>query len=64
MLCKRVVSFNYAGEGMLQQRLDKFKAPNPERYLVFAGINWSAWSEKGDGFGDLNAQRLLHLVDG
>lgn len=46
------------GEDILRQRLDKFKAVIPDRYLVFAGVNWSAWPQKGDSFGEWAAERL------
>ena len=47
------------GEDILQDRLDKFKTVIPERYLIFAGVNWAAWPEKGDTFGEWAAERLL-----
>jgi len=46
------------GEDILKHRLDKFKAVIPDRYLVFAGVNWAAWPEKGDNFGEWAAGRL------
>lgn len=50
------------GEAILQQRLDKFKAIIPERYLVFGGVDWDAWPEHGDHFGDWAAERLRRQV--
>ena len=50
------------GEDILQHRLDKFKAVIPERYLVFAGVNWAAWLGKGDAFGEWAAERLREQV--
>ena len=46
------------GEDILQQHLDKFKAAAPEHFSVFGGVNWAAWPEHGDGFGDWAANRL------
>ncbi|MBN1994651.1 MAG: amidohydrolase family protein [Anaerolineae bacterium] len=50
------------GEEVLQQHLDKLKAAAPDRFAVFGGINWSAWSEHGDGFGEWAAGRLRAQV--
>ena len=46
------------GEDVLNHHLDHFKAPAPERFMVFGGVNWSAWAEQGDHFGEWAAQRL------
>lgn len=46
------------GEDILQQRLDKFKAAAPERFCFFGGVNWSAWVDHGDHFGEWAAARL------
>lgn len=46
------------GEAILQQRLERFKAAAPERYLVFGGVDWERWPEHGDGFGAWAAGRL------
>ncbi len=46
------------GEDILRHRLDTFKAHAPERYTVFAGVNWARWPEFGDGFGAWAAGRL------
>jgi predicted TIM-barrel fold metal-dependent hydrolase len=46
------------GEQALQQRLDKFKAAIPDRYAVFGGVDWAAWEEHGDRFGEWAAERL------
>ncbi len=46
------------GEDILQQRLDKFKAAAPERFRIFGGVDWSAWPEQGDRFGEWAADRL------
>ncbi len=46
------------GEDILQQRLDKFKAATPKRFAIFGGVNWNAWRDYGDGFGEWAAQRL------
>lgn len=50
------------GEAQLQHRLDTFKTAAPDRYLVFGGVDWSAWKEKGDHFGIWAAQRFRRQV--
>jgi predicted TIM-barrel fold metal-dependent hydrolase len=50
------------GEGILQHRLDKFKAAAPERFRMFGGVNWSAWPEHGDRFGEWAAARFRQQV--
>lgn len=46
------------GEEILHHRLDKFKAAAPERFCFFGGVNWAAWPEHGDRFGEWAAARL------
>lgn len=46
------------GEDILHQRLDKFKAAAPERFCIFGGVNWAAWPEQGDNFGEWAAAQL------
>ncbi len=46
------------GEDILHRHLDIFKAAAPERFRVFAGVNWSAWPEQGNSFGEWAAARL------
>jgi predicted TIM-barrel fold metal-dependent hydrolase len=46
------------GEDILQAHLDHFKAAAPERFAIFGGVNWSAWPEHGNGFGEWAAARL------
>ncbi|MBN1218358.1 MAG: amidohydrolase family protein [Anaerolineae bacterium] len=46
------------GEDVLRQRLDKFKAAAPERFQIFGGVDWSAWPERGNHFGEWAAERL------
>jgi predicted TIM-barrel fold metal-dependent hydrolase len=46
------------GEHLLNAHLDYFKEPAPERFLVFGGVDWSQWKEKGDGFPEWAAERL------
>lgn len=46
------------GEGILQRHLDLFKAAAPERFRIFGGVNWRAWAEHGDSFGEWAAARL------
>jgi predicted TIM-barrel fold metal-dependent hydrolase len=46
------------GEHLLNAHLEAFKAPAPERFLVFGGVDWSQWQEKGDAFPEWAAVRL------
>ena len=46
------------GEDILHQHLDYFKAAAPERFCIFGGVDWSAWPEHGDHFGEWAAARL------
>jgi len=46
------------GEEILEQHLDHFKMAAPERFQVFGGVNWDAWTDHGDNFGDWAAGRL------
>ncbi|MBN1284846.1 MAG: amidohydrolase family protein [Anaerolineae bacterium] len=46
------------GEDIVQARLDKFKAAAPERFRIFGGVDWDAWPEQGDRFGEWAASRL------
>jgi predicted TIM-barrel fold metal-dependent hydrolase len=46
------------GEHLLNAALDHFKQPAPDRFLVFGGVDWSQWLEKGDGFPEWAAGRL------
>ena len=40
------------GEEILYRHLDHFKAAAPERFLVFGGVDWDAWADQGNGFGE------------
>lgn len=51
------------GEELLQQHLDHFKAASPQRFMVFGGVDWSAWAEQGDRFGEWAAARLRHQAE-
>lgn len=46
------------GESVLLAHLEHLKAPAPERFLVFGGVDWERWGEMGDGFPDWAAGRL------
>ena len=46
------------GEDVLRAHLEHFKAAAPERFCVFGGVNWGAWKEHGDHFGEWAADRL------
>lgn len=46
------------GEDILESHLDHFKQAHPERFFHYTGVDWSTWSEQGNRFGDMAAQRL------
>lgn len=46
------------GEPILDRHLALFKQAAPERFRVFGGVDWSAWPEHGDEFGEWAAARL------
>jgi predicted TIM-barrel fold metal-dependent hydrolase len=46
------------GEEILCHHLDYFKAKAPERFLIFGGVDWLQWENKGDQFPEWAASRL------
>lgn len=46
------------GEDLLNRHLDHFKAPAPERFKIFGGVDWGKWAELGSAFPDWAAARL------
>lgn len=46
------------GEDVLYAHLDCFKAPAPDRFQIFGGVDWSKWLELGDKFPEWAANRL------
>ncbi len=50
------------GEDVLDHRLRTFKAVLGDRYLVFGGVQWDAWPQHGDTFGQWAAERLAAQV--
>lgn len=46
------------GEDILHRHLDHFKAAAPERFRIFGGVDWEAWPEHGERFGEWAAERL------
>ncbi len=46
------------GEHYLHHHLDHFKAVAPERFRIFGGVNWAAWPEQGNRFGEWAAAQL------
>jgi predicted TIM-barrel fold metal-dependent hydrolase len=46
------------GEDKVNHRLDTFKAQLGDRYCVFGGVDWSAWADQGNQFGEWAAERL------
>jgi predicted TIM-barrel fold metal-dependent hydrolase len=50
------------GEDILHRHLDQFKAAAPDRFQVFGGVDWSAWPEHGNQFGEWAAARFHEQV--
>jgi predicted TIM-barrel fold metal-dependent hydrolase len=46
------------GEAFLQDHLERFKTKAPDRFAMYAGVNWDAWGEQGDRFGEWAAGRI------
>jgi predicted TIM-barrel fold metal-dependent hydrolase len=46
------------GEHLLNAHLDHFKQLAPERFMVFGGVDWLQWKERGDLFPEWAAGRL------
>ncbi len=46
------------GEDILHQHLDVFKSADPDRFIVFGGVDWDSWAEQGDRFPEWAAKRL------
>src|SRR2546423_467873 len=46
------------GEAILDRHLASFKQAAPERFRIFGGVDWAAWPEHGDHFGEWAAARL------
>jgi predicted TIM-barrel fold metal-dependent hydrolase len=47
------------GEDLLHRHLDLFKAPAPDRFQVFGGVDWAKWESLGNRFPDWAAERLI-----
>jgi len=50
------------GEDILDAHLAHFKAAAPERFAVFGGVDWAAWPQHGNSFGDYAATRFRQQV--
>jgi predicted TIM-barrel fold metal-dependent hydrolase len=50
------------GEDILDAHLRAFKEPAPERFMIFGGVDWSAWSAYKERFPEWAAERLRHQV--
>jgi predicted TIM-barrel fold metal-dependent hydrolase len=46
------------GEEILHKHLDYFKNAAPDKFLIFGGVDWSQWQEKGNAFPEWAAKRL------
>ncbi len=50
------------GEDILCAHLDRFKNAAPERFRIFGCVDWSAWPEHGDRFGEWASDRFRAQV--
>ena len=50
------------GEDILDDRLQRYKAVHPDRFICFGGLDWSAWPERGDRFPRWAAERFKQQV--
>lgn len=50
------------GEEILDAHLKHFKEAAPERFAIYGGVDWSAWSAHGDRFGNWAANRFRQQV--
>jgi predicted TIM-barrel fold metal-dependent hydrolase len=50
------------GEPILEQHLDHFKQGAPEKFVIFGGVDWEAWPEHRNRFGEWAAERLRAQV--
>jgi len=46
------------GEDRLNAHLDRFKQAAPDRFVMFGGVDWQAWPEQGNRFGEWAAGRM------
>lgn len=46
------------GEDMLNRHLEYFKSKYPQRFMVFGGVDWNEWANRGNGFPDWAAKRI------
>jgi predicted TIM-barrel fold metal-dependent hydrolase len=46
------------GEEILHSHLDHFKAAAPDRFVMFGGVAWGEWVERGNAFPEWAAQRM------
>jgi predicted TIM-barrel fold metal-dependent hydrolase len=46
------------GEQLFNAHLDHFKQPAPERFMIYGGVDWSQWKDKGNAFPEWAAGRM------
>ena len=46
------------GEEILDAHLKRFKEAAPERFQMLGGVDWAAWPDQGNHFGEWAAARL------
>ncbi len=51
------------GEDILKTHVEKFKAPYPDRFMVFGGVAWEQWQSMGDEFPEWAAEKLRAQKD-
>lgn len=51
------------GEDILHAHLDHFKAAAPERFCIYGGVDWDAWADYGNQFGEWAAEQFRRQVE-
>jgi predicted TIM-barrel fold metal-dependent hydrolase len=51
------------GEDILDAHLALFKEAAPERFIMFGGVDWEAWSQHGNRFGEWAAGRMRRQAE-
>lgn len=57
-VCGYVVLDGAWGEDIFNQRIDRFKAADPQHFRIFGGVDWRQWPERGNTFPDWAASRM------
>ncbi len=50
------------GEAIFDEHLRRLQAHVPQRFSIFCGVDWQAWQEKGNRFGEWAAAELRRMA--